>query len=310
MNALSPRATAAAFSARQACPDEFGVVMELLDDSISWLRGKGLDQWSGWRAWPTKMDPSLRRGDVWLLCDGNDLVGTVTVELAGDPDFWTEAELAEPAAYVSKLAVRRSHAGRELGSLLLDWASDHAFRHGCRWVRLDAWKTNPGLHDYYLDRGWTYLRTSSDPRRLSGALFQTAARPLPPASRALIREVPPVPILPTSGMSIFGAQQGETGPGHGHLCHGITIRAQHLGDTWALLLPTNRYRVIERAGQWVLEGQPVGASWWQRDGEIVATDLDLRPGATYVITHQPGTPCEMSIVDAAEAGDAAVVAAA
>src|SRR3954468_3816417 len=169
---VTAKTTASTMTARQAKADEFDVVMSLLEESIRWLRVKGLDQWSTWEKWRTKMAPSLEGGDVWFLCDGGDLIGTVTVELRGDPDFWTPEELAESAAYVSKLAVRRDRAGHELAALLLDWASDNAYRRGCTWLRLDAWKTNEQLQAYYRDRGWTYLRTSDNPERHSGALFQ------------------------------------------------------------------------------------------------------------------------------------------
>ncbi|WP_047891196.1 GNAT family N-acetyltransferase [Micromonospora sp. RV43] len=152
--------------------------MSLLTQRIQWLRDRGSDQWATWERWRTKLGPSLAAGDIWILWDDDEAIGTITVEMTGDSDFWTPAELAEPAAYVSKLAVRLDRAGEELGALLLAWAGDYAFRYGCRYVRLDAWKTNKELHNYYLARGWTYLRTSTDPRRRSGVLFQRPAAPM------------------------------------------------------------------------------------------------------------------------------------
>ena len=160
--------------------DEFEVAMGLLTQRIQWLRDRGSDQWATWEKWRNKLIPALAAGDIWLLWDRGEAIGTVTVEFTGDPDFWTPVELAEPAAYVSKLAVRLDRAGQELGALLLAWAGDLAFHQGCRYLRLDAWKTNEGLHDYYLSRGWTYLRTSSHPGRRSGALFQRPAAPMAP----------------------------------------------------------------------------------------------------------------------------------
>ncbi|MBQ1076421.1 GNAT family N-acetyltransferase [Micromonospora sp. C31] len=157
---------------------EFEIAMALLMQRIQWLRERGSDQWVTWERWRTKLGPSLAAGDIWILWDGDEAIGTITVEMTGDSDFWTPDELAEPAVYVSKLAVRLDRAGQELGTLLLAWASDYAWRHGCRYVRLDAWKTNERLHAYYLSRGWTYLRTSADPRRRSGALFQRSAGPM------------------------------------------------------------------------------------------------------------------------------------
>ncbi len=85
-------------------------------------------------AGPTgKVTQAIAAGHVWLLYDGGVLIATITAEPEGDRDFWTLTELAEPALYVSKLAVRRSHAGQVIGSLLLAWARDRAYRQGLRW---------------------------------------------------------------------------------------------------------------------------------------------------------------------------------
>ncbi|WP_420118123.1 GNAT family N-acetyltransferase [Micromonospora sp.] len=162
--------------------DEFEIAMGLLTQRIQWLRERGSDQWETWDKWRSKLGPALAAGHIWLLWDGDEAIGTITVETAGDPDFWSTAELAEPAVYVSKLAVRLDRSGQELGSLLLTWAGDYAFSQGCRYVRLDAWKTNEQLHAYYLSRGWTCLRTSTDPKRRSGTLFQRPAEPMNPRS--------------------------------------------------------------------------------------------------------------------------------
>lgn len=168
---------------------EFETAMGLLMQRIQWLRDRGSDQWATWEKWRSKLGPALDAGDIWILWDGDEAIGTITVEIQGDPDFWTPEELAEPAVYVSKLAVRLDRAGKELGALLLAWSGDYAARRGCRYVRLDAWKTNEKLHDYYLARGWTHLRTSTRPNRRSGALFQRPAAHMTQGQPAALRTV-------------------------------------------------------------------------------------------------------------------------
>jgi hypothetical protein len=60
--------------------------------------------------------------------------------------------------------VVEAHArGGELGSVLLDWAARSARQAGKSWLRLDAWKSNPALHQYYLDRGFTLVRMNDNP---------------------------------------------------------------------------------------------------------------------------------------------------
>ncbi|GGN96281.1 hypothetical protein GCM10010112_87400 [Actinoplanes lobatus] len=72
------------------------------------------------------------------------------------------------------MIVARSHAGLGIGGKLLAWVSEKAAEAGRHWLRLDAWRTNPHLHAYYLGHGFRHVRTIDLPHRGSGALFQRA----------------------------------------------------------------------------------------------------------------------------------------
>ena len=56
---------------RQAAPDEHDVILELLNDSIRWLQGIGIDQWAA--PWPDELGRNgriaqdLAEGKTWLL---------------------------------------------------------------------------------------------------------------------------------------------------------------------------------------------------------------------------------------------------
>lgn len=95
-------------------------------------------------------------------------IATVTLSDSADPDSGHRPS----ALYVHRLVVTRRLAGAGLGGALLDWAAERAHRQGYRWLRLDAWRTNKGLLNYYRRLGWTHLRTVDAPGRFSGALFQ------------------------------------------------------------------------------------------------------------------------------------------
>ena len=73
------------------------------------------------------------------------------------------------------MVVDDSARGGELGAALLDWAAQRARRAGKSWIRLDAWKSNPALHQYYLDRGFSLVRIDDNPADPSGACFQRPA---------------------------------------------------------------------------------------------------------------------------------------
>lgn len=167
---------------RPAEKRDIPVVTELLAQLARWLNERGYDQWSNGGPYRHEsLEDAVNRRGTWLLetTQCGALIGTITLSETGDPAFWTATELAAPALYLSKLAVDRAYAGQELGRLLLSWARDYAYRIGVRAVRLDAWRTNTDLHRYYIDRGWTLLRTVSAPGRNAGALFELPPAPLP-----------------------------------------------------------------------------------------------------------------------------------
>ncbi len=158
---------------RTANTADLPAVLALLKEASAWLRSKGVDQWQR----PPRVDrlrADIERGEVFLAEDGTgEPIATLTLTPDADPDFWTSADEPHAALYVHRLVTARRVAGHGLGAALLDWAAQRAHRQGHRWLRLDAWRTNQGLLDYYRRLGWTHLRTVNKPGRFSGALFQT-----------------------------------------------------------------------------------------------------------------------------------------
>lgn len=149
-------------------------VAEMWTRSAAWLRGEGLDQWQ----YPVKWDnirTSVATGACWLVTDHEGRTsGTITIEFKADP-YWDLSEDPDDALYVHRMVVETHARGRELGSALLDWAARSARQAGKSWLRLDAWKSNPALHQYYLDHGFTLVRIDDNPTDPSGACFQRPA---------------------------------------------------------------------------------------------------------------------------------------
>lgn len=75
--------------------------------------------------------------------------------------------------YLHRLIVPRKYAG--LGHDVIDWACERAGQLGNRWVRIDVWTDNVGLHRYYENRGFKHVRTLDLADYPSGALFQRPA---------------------------------------------------------------------------------------------------------------------------------------
>jgi GNAT superfamily N-acetyltransferase len=167
----------------RAYPSDLNEVLGILNAAADQLHSRGLEQWPvGFTA--DRIGPYVACAEMWLVRDETgQAIATVRGTADPDPDFWSPEESRELAMYVSKLA-RTSQAPPGTGTMLLRWLTDHAATLGYTWVRLDAWRTNIGLHRYYTDRGWTYIRTVDAPGRRSGALFQRPVAPDPQAHAA------------------------------------------------------------------------------------------------------------------------------
>lgn len=151
------------------------LVHQLRNEAEEWLASKGLDQYQrGPRA-------QLAHKDIDRLFDAGQFVGwfdggeplAVVALTDPDPDFWTVEEMAEPQGYLSRFLVREHGCGH--GDKLLDAVIHDQAARQRQWLRLDCWRTNTALHQYYLNHGFKHLRTETVPGRWSGALFQ---RPL------------------------------------------------------------------------------------------------------------------------------------
>lgn len=167
-----------------AQPDDEPIIRDLQADAVAWLAAKGTDQWQPaamiarrkTRPEERNLRDEIKRGEVYLVKDDATVVGTLTLDDYADPEFWTEADEPKSALYAHRMIISREFAGHDIGAVMLDWAADQAARAGKAWLRLDAWRTNIGLHDYYRCHGFADVRTITLPWRGSGALFQRPAR--------------------------------------------------------------------------------------------------------------------------------------
>jgi GNAT superfamily N-acetyltransferase len=163
---------------RLATAADLDDVLALIHGAASWLHSRGLDQWP--HESPTLSAGAISRhiaaGHTWLAFEDGRAVATIAADPDGDTDFWEPWQLETPSWYVSKLATSRT-ARKGTGAMLLRWAVDRAGREGIVMVRLDVWRTNQRLQDWYREQGWTYRGTVELPWRKSGALFERPAAP-------------------------------------------------------------------------------------------------------------------------------------
>ncbi|MET9176736.1 GNAT family N-acetyltransferase [Kitasatospora aureofaciens] len=160
-----------ALEMRAATPDELPLVEGLLIGAGEWLASLGSDQWQ-FPPRRARLLESMGRGECFLAFQDGRAIGTLTVDEQADPEFWHAGDEPGTALYVHRMAIARDVAGQAFGARMLDWAAARAVAAGKSRLRLDAWKTNPALHRYYLGQGFTLVRTVDLPHRQSGALFE------------------------------------------------------------------------------------------------------------------------------------------
>ncbi|MET7426746.1 hypothetical protein [Dactylosporangium sp. NPDC005555] len=268
---------------RRAGPDDVATVLGLLDEAVAWLRGRGSRQWLLWPRERDMVAACVFRGEVWLLDTASGAAGTVTLTAKPDPGRWDDQRDVN-ATHLSRLVVRRDHAGRGIGGQILRWARIRAYRHGDFFVRIAAWPTSSRLHEYLSGQGFRYLTHEAGPLATSRALFMcralTGGAPAPFAD-----EVPPV-LLATHREDREPHEAGD----HEHVVPQLRLES---GDA-ARLMPGHRHR-LWNAGGWKLQGAEVRQ--WHPGEPVTAVDgLELRPGTEYVLTHLPGDPCAVEVV--------------
>jgi GNAT superfamily N-acetyltransferase len=134
----------------RARPEELGAVLAVLTESARWLRARGIQQWPDPFP-PDRVEPSIARGETYLVRVGGEVAGTITLRWA-DPAFW--GEQPPVAGYVHAIAVRREFAG--LGPKLLDWAEQRVRKAGSELLRLDCLSENAALRAYYELHGFVH----------------------------------------------------------------------------------------------------------------------------------------------------------
>ncbi|WP_449479347.1 GNAT family N-acetyltransferase [Streptomyces abikoensis] len=154
-------------------------LMQLRAEAETWLAAAGIDQWRDPTTRPValaKWENNINDGRTWVIDNDchDGLLATVTLA-PPDRDFWHESDSPGSAVYIAKLITARQAKGKRLGGRILDWAGAVARDSGLPWIRLDCWRDNKALQDYYLRAGFRHVRTEAPAHRLSGWMAQRPA---------------------------------------------------------------------------------------------------------------------------------------
>jgi GNAT superfamily N-acetyltransferase len=158
---------------RRATHDDAAAAGSILDEATRYSATHvGFDQWPV--PFPAdELAQRIDRGELYVAEIEGEPVATLTL-LWDDSSFW--GERPPDAAYIHKLAVRRSFAGRGIGRDIVAWAEREAGAAGRDYLRLDCLRDNTGIRAYYEELGFEHRGDFDDPRRFPVALYE---RPIP-----------------------------------------------------------------------------------------------------------------------------------
>jgi len=139
---------------RQATPQDVDCVSGVLVGAADWLREQGIPMWRADELSPDRVTADVLRGDFFVAEIGGEIAGTVKFQLQ-DKLFWPDVP-ADEAAFVHRLAVRRSNAGGHISGMLLRWAADRARSYQRQFLRIDCEAGRPRLRAVYERFGFRY----------------------------------------------------------------------------------------------------------------------------------------------------------
>jgi len=184
---------------RHASETDATALMRLRVEAEEWLAAAGIDQWRspGFRDRAlAKWQNDIAAGRTWVVEDvREEVLGTVTLARP-DPDFWRASDDPKSAVYVAKLITARQAVGLQLGGRILDWVGSVARDRRLPWVRLDCWRTNTKLQEYYLGEGFEHVRTEAPAHRLSGWMAQRPAAAVAHPALPPLATPADTPVLP------------------------------------------------------------------------------------------------------------------
>lgn len=133
---------------------ESALVSSVLAAAATWVAGRGAPIWPIEQLGPDAIVADVVAERVVVAIAEADAIGTARLT-DEDPDCWPDA-VPGVAAYVHRIAVRRSWAGCGLPGMILAWCEKQARELGCGYLRLDCDVSRPKLCVLYEGLGFRF----------------------------------------------------------------------------------------------------------------------------------------------------------
>ena len=133
---------------RRATVDDTVALVDILTEAADWVkRLDGTTMWVEGELEIERVRAEAASGMFAVAEAEGVVVGTIRFQLE-DQLFWPDVD-GQDAAFVHRLAIRRTHARRGVSTDLLQWAVDRARSLGKRYLRLDCDADRSKLRELY-----------------------------------------------------------------------------------------------------------------------------------------------------------------
>lgn len=129
-----------------------GAASSVLLDSARGLKERGEALWQEEELGPEQLKPEIAAGRLYLIKAGGMILGTVIFQWE-DQLYWPDMQSGD-AAYIHKLALKKSAAGCGIGREVIAWAREKAWGSGRKYLRLDCEAKRSRLCSYYESAGF------------------------------------------------------------------------------------------------------------------------------------------------------------
>jgi GNAT superfamily N-acetyltransferase len=137
-----------------ACAEkgEEAVASAIMEEAVNWLAARGEPMWEAEEVSAEVLRPRVEAQELYLARTKGEAVGVMILQWE-DPRFWPDVPRGQ-SAFIHRLAVKRSVAGKGVSHALIDWAKSEASREKRKYLRLDCDAQRPRLCAFYESAGF------------------------------------------------------------------------------------------------------------------------------------------------------------
>lgn len=134
-------------------------ILKVTNQCATALQEQGIYQWNARYPSGEAFRGDVERGELWVLEEGNELIGTIVLSALMDSEY-QDVQWLTPSGnnrYVHRLAVHPRLQGRGYARQLMDFAEGKATGEGAISIRLDTFSQNLRNQRFYEARGYQRL---------------------------------------------------------------------------------------------------------------------------------------------------------